>query len=731
MKFDSKWQRIFINIPSFAILGIIIDTLSVIEARPVLTTTDKINKSIDAAVNKEHNYWQKKVDDNEKRIKNLNDNLIKAQEDSKKLTSEKTSYEQKAKADLDKLTKEKNDAVSELNKAKSEFENTKKNLSTSIDNLKKEIEKNTQEHEALNKRLTETEKAKKDSEDKSKKELENTIKQYNSKINSLNKKITQKSSQLKSKTTQLKNLNSSFDAQRTNLYKAEAKIYSDVEVLKGTIRTLQSELKALVTQAKFMDLDRMQRIKTIKDQIATETQNFAEQIRAIQEADVQNLLRIDKLNNLIQRLIAKNQNLEKAGKVLEIRLMAKIQRLKKRQAQSEQRYKLLQDAYARAESQNLVAIDHLKQELSSAVVKNRSLLTLANHLNKERRAEDIADSKMETNLLLKIENLKHELNKATQKNENLVKNIGITTKYINNLKKAELDNSTKLQNEIQSLTTEIKAAGEKYAKLLQKYDDSRRWTVEKLAIKNNPAVVKPSILMRGNIPIDYRYNASGQGHNSPEQGYSRREDPFGHLTSATLPSNAQLRQSENEYTQLQQNDKSKGNWRLENLEKDYAQATIEHQPKNYHQATSHAQINNAQRRYLHGQIPQIPQTGRLLTSGSRDEGAPNQAPCQKGSNNHGLNKVSDTVFAHETQEVDATDDELVKFALDTTVKAIQKMANYDEAKIEASLKLIGADAEMPKKLSAIMDVIKYKYNPNVYNKVIQEIGKIYNQGILK
>ncbi len=620
MRFDSKWQLIFANIPSFAILGIILDTISETEARPVLTTTDKINRRINNAVIEERNYWRQKVNENEKKIKNLSDDLVKAQETSKKLNLEKSSYEQKAKADLDRLTKEKDNAVSDLNKTKSEFENTKKNLNTSIENLKKEIEQKKKEQETLNKKVTDTEKAKKDAEEKAKKDLDKTVKRYNSKINRLNRKITQKSAQLKAKTTQLKNLNLSFDVQSTNLYNSEAKTYNDVEILKGTIRTLQSELKALVAQAKFMDIDKMRRIKTIKNQFAIEKQNFAEQIKDIQEADVQNLLRIEKLNNLIQRLIAKNQKLEIAGKILERRLMAKIHALKKRQQQNAQQYKLLTEAYAKAESQNLVAIDHLKQELNSSVMKNSSLLKLTNHLNKVRRAEDIADSKMETNLLLKIETLKNELNIAAQKNKNLVKNIEITQKYIDNLKKAELNNSAKLQNEIQSLTTEIKTADDKYKELLQKYNNRENWAIEKLDLKGSFAISKNSAGLTGANPQAGNDDQTNV-HNSAEKGYSQQGDLLGYsdpsmlnneplrLSGAEFMDNIECQKAvqnmENKYIRLLQNYERQEKLMMENLNKRYAHSTSERRPNIYPPAPSYYQDNNAQKGYYHGPAPHI------------------------------------------------------------------------------------------------------------------------------
>lgn len=857
MRYNSEWRLIFIGIQSFAILWTVMKTNSETNARPIFTTTNKINHAINSAVEAEKNNWQKKVNENEAKIRSLQDDLNKALEASKKLTSEKNLYEQQTKTALDAVTKEKAEALEMLNKTKSELETTKQNLNTSIENLKQEVQNKEKEQEALNKKISDTEKAKKDSEALAKKNLNKTIRQYNLRIKNLNKKITQKTNQLKSQSNQLKNLNLSVETQNASMFKLEAKTYNDIELLKGNIRTLQTELKALITQAKETDIERIQRIKIIRNRVAIEKQNLAEQMQAIQEADVQNLLRIEKLNNLIQRLIAKNHKLEMAGKILEKRLMAKINDLKNRQALYEKQYELLAHVYANAESQNLIAIDLLKQELNNATMKNRSLFKIANYLTKAKLAEDVADSQMEANMLLKIEELKNELNNAIQKNEMLIKNIKMTKRYIDNIKKGSFNTNAKCQNEIKSLTSEIKTADTKYKELLQKYHN-RNWIIETLNDSNNLTNASSSAnLPQANIPVEYapqwenyldkypqakrysykyapratsqnsqydmrnidksmnyqyceealkdmeyKYNKLLKGYNDQEKWMfeylrgkypSHKRDIYNHKTPEYLPTYNQgghyqktephrypqhrteywqnARQSEPESTQqnIRKNtpppemkslpgaitykneyigrsldnfkntqtcleelrnieDKYKKllnkynyreKWMIEKLNSEYKQ----YKDKAYNPNTLDYSTEARNTGYYHNDVAHSQRDLVKQTSDYSERNIP------QGSGN----VVSNTDNARgnralPTQQYGAklSEDELVKFALDTTLKAIKKIANYDEDKINASLRLIATGVEMPKRLNAILEVIKDKYNPSIYNKVIREISKMYN-----
>ena len=73
------------------------------------------------------------------------------------------------------------------------------------------------------------------------------------------------------------------------------------------------------------------------------------------------------------------------------------------------------------------------------------------------------------------------------------------------------------------------------------------------------------------------------------------------------------------------------------------------------------------------------------------------------------------------------EENLVEFAVNATLKAVQKMNNYDVDKTNASMNLIGAGKDLPQKLNAIMDVIKERFNSDVYTKAIQEIANRYVQ----
>ena len=59
--------------------------------------------------------------------------------------------------------------------------------------------------------------------------------------------------------------------------------------------------------------------------------------------------------------------------------------------------------------------------------------------------------------------------------------------------------------------------------------------------------------------------------------------------------------------------------------------------------------------------------------------------------------------------------------------AVQKMTNYDIQKTNASMNLIGSGVELPKVLNAVIDSVKEKYNPEVFDKAIKEIANRYTQ----
>ena len=88
-----------------------------------------------------------------------------------------------------------------------------------------------------------------------------------------------------------------------------------------------------------------------------------------------------------------------------------------------------------------------------------------------------------------------------------------------------------------------------------------------------------------------------------------------------------------------------------------------------------------------------------------------------------VNRLKRSSFSNAPK---AKEDELVDFAIDATLKALQKILNNDADKVNASMNLIGSGQELPKKLNAIIDTIKKRFNPEVFDKAIKEIGRRYN-----
>ncbi|MBQ9335219.1 MAG: hypothetical protein IJS10_01600, partial [Alphaproteobacteria bacterium] len=469
-----------VTIVCFVSLGIITESFMDVDARPLFTTTEKVNKQVSDAVNTERKSWQKKVSENEAKIKTLQSDLDKAVAESKKLSTEKTSYEKQAKDDLNKVTREKTDAVNELAKTKKEFETTKKNLDSSISNLRKELQSKEAEKTNLSKKVAETERARLNSESKAKKTLETTKKQYNTKIKRLNTQVSQKTKQLTQKTNELNNLNAQYKSQNENFVQSEANVYYGIEILKGEVKKLKTELKILIANAKAAEAEKDQYIEESRRNLAFEQQSYIQQIKQHQENELKNLIKIEQLNGLIHQLILKNSRLDEAGRILETKLMAKIEALKKQQALFSKKYELVVSAYAKAEAKNLQTIDALKQKLKDAKAKNRLLLQFADKMRQEKIAEDTADSMMEAKTLLKVENLTNELNNAIHKNALLIKNIYDMKKYIDGIKQSNVTNEKKYQDELKALTEGLQKAESEFKELLKKYNNRGSWTKEKL-----------------------------------------------------------------------------------------------------------------------------------------------------------------------------------------------------------------------------------------------------------
>ena len=638
--------------------GILIESFIDVNARPFFTTTEKVNKQVSDAVNTERKSWQKKVSENEAKIKTLQSNLDKAVAESKKLSDEKTSYEKQAKDDLNKVTREKTDAVNELEKTKKEFATTKKNLDSSISNLRKEIQSKEAEKTNLSKKVEETEKARLNAESKAKKTLEKTKKQYNTKIKRLNKQISQKTKQLSQKTNELNNLNAEYKSQSENLVHSEANAYYSVEILKGEVKKLKTELKILIASAKASEAEKNQYVEESRRNLAFEQQRYIQQIKKCQENELQNLTKIEQLNGLIHQLILKNSRLEEAGRILETKLMAKIEELKKQQALFSKKYELVVSAYAKAEAKNLQTIDALKQKLKDAKAQNRLLLQFADKMRQEKIAEDTADSKMEAKTLLKVENLTNELNNAIHKNKLLIKNIHDMKKNIDNIKQSNVTNDKKYRNDLKALTEKLKKSEAEFKELSKKYNNRGNWTKERLETRISNALK-----------------------------YSQRNKnfPYSWQSLAFPVSNRKEHNRTSEYS--------------------------EQQPRQSGEVSTEPTMGGAS-------LPA--KREQQMVSQNRFQYVPDE------KQQHNIDVVLKDLNTR-LQKPLSNGENLVEFAVNSTLKAVQKMNNYDVDKTNASMNLIGAGKGLPKTLNAIMDVIKERFNPDIYTKAIREIADRYVQ----
>lgn len=477
--------RLFGNILLTCLCFIIFEGVSVIDANA--ETSSEV--SIDTNTRLRN---RKKIEENEKKIKLLQANLDEAIAETKKLEQEKKTYIEKAQSDIETVEQEKQTTINELNAAKENVANTKDSLDSSIENLKKQLAQKEAERDALSTQLQDNENARKEFESQAKTTFDDEEKKYTAQISELKNEISEKTKQLNEKTTELKELNDEYKVlkdeqaeQMQNFATAEAGRYVDLEILKGEVRKLKTELKILVTKAKEIESEKDQQLQQIVEKNAEQRLKFVNQIKSLQDNELKNLNKIEELNNLIYRLNVKNRELENAGRALESRLKAKIEMLENQLTTATKKYELIIQAYADAEAKNLFMIDSLKSELNDAVSKNRSLLQVAEklYINAEdmrnaKAEEDIADSALEAKTLLEVDKLTNQLNGAIQKNRILVDNMQKMKAQVDKLKDNSAASDQRYRNDIDTLTKELEHAATEFKKLSTKYNNRGIWTKE-------------------------------------------------------------------------------------------------------------------------------------------------------------------------------------------------------------------------------------------------------------
>lgn len=503
--------RLFESILLTCLCFIIFEGVSVIDANA--ETSSEV--SIDTNTRLRN---RKKIEENEKKIKLLQANLDEAIAETKKLEQEKKTYIEKAQSDIETVEQEKQTTINELNAAKENVANTKDSLDSSIENLKKHLAQKEAERDALSTQLQDNENARKEFESQAKTNFDDEEKKYTAQISELKNEISEKTKQLNEKTTELKELNDEYKVlkdeqaeQMQNFATAEAGRYVDLEILKGEVRKLKTELKILVTKAKEIESEKDQQLHRIVEKNAEQRLKFANQIKSLQDNELKNLNKIEELNNLIYRLNVKNRELENAGRALESRLKAKIEMLENQLTTATKKYELIIQAYADAEAKNLFTIDSLKSELNDAVSKNRSLLQVAERLyvNAEdmrnaKAEEDIADSELEAKTLLEVDKLTNQLNGAIQKNRILVGNMQKMKAQVDRLKDNSAASDQKYRNDVDTLTKELEHAATEFKKLSTKYNNRGIWTKEEGAFSRTES----SELFENKSPVRSRELAS-------------------------------------------------------------------------------------------------------------------------------------------------------------------------------------------------------------------------------
>lgn len=74
-----------------------------------------------------------------------------------------------------------------------------------------------------------------------------------------------------------------------------------------------------------------------------------------------------------------------------------------------------------------------------------------------------------------------------------------------------------------------------------------------------------------------------------------------------------------------------------------------------------------------------------------------------------------------------SEDALVDFGVESLKKAVAKIADGDQEKTDAAMNLFGADKDLPKKLAAVIDIVKNKFDPEIAKEIFATISEKYGK----
>lgn len=712
----------------------------------VLTSTDFIfenaildasalttRKALNAAVKKERDSWQSKLNESQNKIKSLQTDLDNAFNENKKIQNEKAASEKSAKDNLMKITTEKENALQELTASKKSFEENSKKLNETIDKLQAEKEKLendiSQQKESLKT-------AQKEYEEKIKAEQENAKKTLEEEKNRLNKQISEKTNQLNKTIETLKALNNEYSNAKTASNSEEVKHLVEIEVLKSELNKQKIELKTLINLGKNQDETKATIINNLKTKINTLSKEFENLVENIKSAELKNLVYIEKLTAKLNMLKEKTDILIKTGKTQEKNLLMKIKILIKKQKETQNKYIAIMEAYQNEEQKNLILIDKLKSDLNRAINKNKAFLNIAKRINEEKIKEDIADSESEANQLLKIDTLNSKLQDSIRKNSMLIKNNHKLKNNVDNLKNLTQKSHLELSNKVKDLTNKLNDSNKKLNQLKKLYNNSKIWIKEinslnpmhlnkifnvkntKISTKNllnkNHDIFQilsdtPTINQKfSDFNIKNQIDISNETRNPlyDSETVISQNHPINNMSNF----NKQIIPQKNLPTEKQQ---PGINFNGFNVPAEKLQPNINFNDLNTPAGKQQPGINVINNK------KNTPSYQNLEKKVSQNN--PKNLQNQMINNNE-IIKVLDSKSITQTK-----DEKLVDFAIESIINAVQKMTNANERKTNASMNLIGAGHELPEKIDAVVNVIKEQFNPDVLNKALDKLSSKYTQ----
>ncbi len=669
-------------------------------------------KALNDAVKKEKDSWQTKLNENQNKIKSLQTDLDNAFNENEKIQNEKAASEKTAKDTLMKITAEKENAVQELTNSKKTFEENSKKLNDAINKLQTEKEKLEGD---LIQQKEDLKNAQKEYEEKIKAEQEVARKSLEEETNKLNNQISEKTNQLNKTLDTLKKLNQEYSNTKNASAAEEVKNLVEIEVLKSEVNKKKIELKALVNMAKNRDEARLEVINNLKQKINTLNKEFETLVESMKSAELKKLFYIEKLTAKLTLLKEKVDVLIKAGKAQEKSLLKKIKALIAKQKETQRKYIAIMEAYQVEEQKNLNLIDKLKFDLSKAIKNNKALLNVAKRMNEEKMKEDIADSISEANQLLKIDILNNKLRDSIRKNIMLIENTKKLKNNVDDLKDTTQKTNLELNEKVKNLANKLNDSNKKFEQLKKIYNNPKVWIkeVNSLSAKDLRKLFGKS--KQGNFSKPF-LNSNKKSNlkrttdnirffkrnpiNSRKQFVSNNGNQTAFIPTNVMAQNNYINSGYNVY-----------NSRLPISGKNALNPAL---GKYYQEKYPKTLNTNAQRTEPNYQTVS---EQNLIANSEKSQNLQDQK-----IDNKEIIKILDSKSVTKTK-----DDELVDFAIESIINAIEKMTDNSERKTNASMNLIGAEHDMPEKVDAVVNVIKEQFNPEVLNKALDRLSEKYIQ----